>query len=191
MFNNIKSNFFIALKNGIVINVINSLIITISAFYMIEKYMEFYVKHVFIHITSIIGDEAEFILKQFGDDEKINILIASVWITGYSFLLTYTSLYIITISALVLITKMVYGFSLFKKFILKYNIPLMNEVKLIGTWTILYTLGNHIILMFGFSNFVYKMLALLCQFIVYFLLTYNNCFGFKIKIRDIPLKRTC
>ncbi len=68
-----------------------------------------------------------------------------------------------------------------KKLKLETKSSFINEMKLIATWIILYSFGNLLIQIMGFSEFIYQKLTILCQGLIFYFLISNNCFGYKIQ----------
>ena len=158
--------------------------------YASETYIRPAIKPVFKYVlhNSVNERYAQYLLNNFGHGDGINSLVATVCVVFRTFILSYTCIFAIQFIASLITFKSVTKILSFKKFKLENEGGLVNDMKFIAIWIILYSLCNLIIQTFGFSDFLYQKFSILCQGTVFFLLIFNNCFGYKIKKRPRAIK---
>jgi hypothetical protein len=143
-------------------------------------------KSVFHQLTS--EKNAQFILKSFGDTDGINTLVLAVCVMGQSFITSYLCIYIITCICYLVVFKSVTRIITFKKFKLETSHGLMNDINFIATWVVLYSLLNMLMKACVVSDFLYQILSIFSQSVVFYFMISNNFFGYKIKKRSRSIK---
>src|SRR5574343_193567 len=168
MVNKLKNFFTGELKIILGVILIMSLIMSTAAQKMtpIFKYTFSYV------IKNVWNNKAEFAMKIVGGcDEPLQLITISVWMALHSWLLMSVYVFAITFIVALISFKSTNRILASRTHRLKGDFSLINQMKLIATWIILYSAGNLLIQIFGFSDFIYQILATLCQAgVLYFLL---------------------
>jgi hypothetical protein len=185
-----KNRLITLLRQEVLIFLAISLFVNLFVWYTAMVLVEPTIKYVFLQTTMAMSKDENilFLLRRVGDENNMNVFIASVTVIFYGILLSNFYVYFtVFISALLSFKSITKLFS-FKKFGLVSESSLISEMKLIATWIFLYSIGNLIIQLFGFSGFIYQKLALLCQIVVFYLLIRGNCFGYQIKRRSREIK---
>ena len=168
-----------------------TIFVNLITWYASKTYIEPTIKPIFKYTLLQLTSEknAQFILKNFGEADGINTLALAICVMFQSFIASYLWVFIITFLFYLAAFKSVTRIMSFKKFKLETGDGLINDMKFVATWIVLYSLVNMLMYTFVSSYFLYQKLSIFSQSLVFYLLIRNNSFGYKIKKRSRSIKK--
>ncbi len=188
---NIKNRLKKFIREEAVLLFTITIFVNLITWYASKTYIEPTIKPIFKYTLDQLTNErnAQFILKNFSDADGVNTLVLAVCVMFQSFITSYLWVFIITFLFYLASFKSVTRIMSFKNFKLETGDGLINDMKFIATWIVLYSLVNMIMRPFVSSDLLYQKLSIFSQSAVFYLVVRNNFFGYKIKKRSRSIKK--
>lgn len=93
-------------------------------------------------------------------------------------LLCYSCCFFASLVSYIIALRVINKIMPFEKFGFSYKSNIINEIKAVSSWIILYSICNSSMIYLGFSNFLYAKLSFLIQVIIWYLFVNYELFGY-------------